>query len=268
MGAFGAVIPVTGLHVGFVGQVSRTNAGEPAINARQANNGNTLNIFFGDPVVVQPDSLGGTYTSIADWIANSSGLITPDPSPVPVVSSLLPFAGIAVREVKTLLTFPLPPGTSEIGQYLPGYRCEVLERGSIVIQCRIGTPQAGYPCYLRILANGAKTAGKVGYIEAAADTCLATTMATTQGSATITVGSYSNVVAGMAVVGPGLPDGTYVATTPSSTSVAVTQAATATLTAAVCTFSWTIMLPRIVFSTGVMDSNNCVEVTLLDRLMS
>jgi hypothetical protein len=268
MGAFGKVIPVTGLPVGFLGQVSRTNAGEPAINARLANASNTLPIYFGDPVVLQADTTGGTYTSIADWIANSSGLITPDPNPVPVVSSLLPFAGIAVREVKTTLTFPLPPGTAQVGYYAAGYICEVLERGNCVIKCLVGTPEAGYPVYLRVLANAAKTAGKVGYIEAAADVCLATTMTAAAIGTSITVASYTNVAAGMVAVGFGIPDGTYV-TNVSTVTITLSQSTTAIIAAGTpVTFSWTLMLPEVVFSTGVIDSNYCTEIAILRRLAS
>ena len=68
--SFGAVIPVTGLNNGFLGQVSRTNAGEPCIVARLANINNNADIKFGDTVVLLPDSDNGTYRQMADFLAN------------------------------------------------------------------------------------------------------------------------------------------------------------------------------------------------------
>lgn len=220
-GAFGAVIPVTGLNTGFLGQVSRTNSGEPCIVARLANALNTNNISFGDTVVLLPDATGGTYRQLADFIANggvtafgtvsthtnttidtfSGGLAglqvgmlvfgagiaagsyitaigaasitlsqatTATANTVSLYIAL--FAGIAGREVKTQQTYPLPPGTSQIGIYKPGDMCEVMVgRGSITVKIPVGTPFSNGQVYTRVALNGAIPAGLVGDLEAAPD---------------------------------------------------------------------------------------------------
>lgn len=76
MGAFGTVIPVTGLNNGYLGQVSRTGGGDPFIVSKLANALNTNNISFGDTVVILPDATGGTYMQFADFIANGGHTVT------------------------------------------------------------------------------------------------------------------------------------------------------------------------------------------------
>jgi hypothetical protein len=71
MGSFGSVIPVTGLNVGFPGQVSRT--GDLVIAARQANPSNAHNISFGQACMLLGDTIGGTLISAADFFANGGG---------------------------------------------------------------------------------------------------------------------------------------------------------------------------------------------------
>lgn len=254
MGAFGAVIPVTGLNLGFLGQVSRTNSGDPVIVARQANSGNLNNIAFGDAVVLLPDSAGGTYRQMADFLTNggavpfgtvsthtnttidtfSAGLaglsvgmlvsgagIAPGSYITAITATTITlsqattatantvnlyiatFAGIAIREVKTQLTYPITPGASLIGNYLPGQLCEVLERGSVTVKIPVGTPITNGSVYLRTVLNGAIPAGLLGDLEAAPD-----------GTNTI-------------VLAPSHP---------------------------------------VVFRTGVLDGNNVAEITLLNRV--
>jgi hypothetical protein len=264
---FGAVIPVTGLNVGFVGQVSRTNAAEPSIAARQANAANTNNIAFGDAVVLIPDATGGTYVQIADWITNSSGLITPNPSPV-AGSNPLPFAGIAVREVKTQLGYPLPPGTAQVGYYAPGQMCEVLERGSICVKIPVGTPSSNGPVYLRIKVNAAIPAGLLGDLEAAADVVLSTTMTAGAIGTAITVAAYTNLAVGMLATGFGIPAGTYI-TNVNTVTITLSQSTNAIVAAGTpVVFSNTLMLPNVVFGTGVLDANGVAEVTILSRSAS
>jgi hypothetical protein len=246
MGSFGAVIPITGLNLGFLGQVSRTGGGDPFIVAKFANTNNVNNIAFGDTVALLPDSAGGTYRQFADFLANGGSLsqsvtlassVTATPSSMAelavgmfVVGSGIPagtfitavgtstitlsksatstgaqtltfgwFAGIAVREVKTQLTYPVTPGASQVGVYQPGQMCEVLVRGSITAKVTVGTPVAGGPVYMRTILNGSIAAGIVGDLEAAPDTVN------------------------------------------------------------------TVVLPNAYFKTGVLDANNVSEVTLLSR---
>lgn len=153
--AFGKVLPVIGLNLGFVGNFSRT--GERVITARQVLPSTPNPIKFGDAVVIVPDSMGGTYQSVADFITGG-GNMTPQR-----------FAGVANREVKTSYTYPLQPGQEVIGSYVPGEIAEAGERGSVVVFCNNGSPQTQSPVYLRIAANQAIPAGVVGGFEAVAD---------------------------------------------------------------------------------------------------
>jgi hypothetical protein len=162
---FGAVIPVTGLNIGFVGEVSRT-ADPPVIAAREASPANLLNILFGDPVVLLGDATGGLWQSVADFIIGAG---TPA-APTGGAFTAALFAGIAVREVKTQLGYPITPGNASIGYYRPGEMTEALERGSICVKFNVATGAiAGGPVYIRILLNGAIPAGLIGGFESQAD---------------------------------------------------------------------------------------------------
>jgi hypothetical protein len=277
MGAFGVAIPVTGPGIGYLGQVSRTNAGEPVIAARLANANNANNITFADAVVLQPDQTGGTYTQVADWLANGStwtsgtDYLTALPAPQPVVTGILPFAGFAVREVKTLLTFPLPAGTGQVGYYAPGQMCEVLERGSCISKLLAGTPKAGNPVYLRILAHtGVSTV--VGGIEASLDGLTATTMTASAIGTSLTFATGTDAVVGTAVIASvGIAPGTYV-TNVSTNTITINQNTTAIIPAGTpVQCSYNIMLPDVIFATGVVSaygSDNVVEVTILKRIQA
>lgn len=157
--SFGAVIPVTGLNVGFPGQPSRT--GDLVIASRQANSSNAHAISFGAAVVLIGDSAGGTWRSAADFIAQGGTFTAAS------------FAGVAIREVKTNLAYiSLEQNGSNapiVGSYVAGEMAEALERGSITVVINVGTPQAGGIVYVRKTANGAIPAGIVGGFEAAAD---------------------------------------------------------------------------------------------------
>jgi len=159
MYSFGQVIPVTGPNVGFPGAVSRI--GERVIAARQVNENSTLNLHFGEAAVLIPDSEGGTWRSVKDYITAGG-----------IANIAAYFAGIAVREVKTMLTYPngITPGAlQQVGYYAPGEIGEVLERGSITVNLTNGTPVAGGQVYLRTIANGSLPLSPVGGLEAASD---------------------------------------------------------------------------------------------------
>lgn len=157
MSSFGTVIPVTALNLGFLGNVSRL--GERVIAARQVLSTTANPINFGDGVVIVPDSAGGTYQNIKDFIV-AGGTFT-----------AAKFAGVAVRNVKTQLVFVSlsTVQTPLIGQYAQGTIGEALERGSITVKINNGTPVSQAPVYVRIAANGAIPAGVVGGFEAVAD---------------------------------------------------------------------------------------------------
>lgn len=155
---FGSTIPVTGLYNGFLGAGSRL--GDNIIAARQvlATTPNPIN--FGSSCVIVPDSTGGTYQSVADFIAGGG-----------TMTAAL-FAGVAHREVKTNVVYTAllqtqTPGLT--GSYYPGSMAEVRERGSVAVACLVGTPVSQQPVYLRIALNSAFPAGVIGGFEAAAD---------------------------------------------------------------------------------------------------
>jgi hypothetical protein len=157
MGSFGGVIPVTSLNLGYPGNVSRM--GDRVIAARQvlATTPNAIN--FGDAVIIVPDSVGGTYQSVKDFIAGAGTFTSAR------------FAGVAVRNVKTMLQF-IAWGvvqSAQFGQFAPGSMAEVLERGSITVKVNNGTPAAQGNVYVRTVFNGAIPAGVVGGFEAVAD---------------------------------------------------------------------------------------------------
>lgn len=74
------------------------------------------------------------------------------------------FVGIAVREVKQTIDY-----YSSAGAYLPNEIMDVLNRGSITVNCNNGTPTAGGKVFIRIKENPAIPDGKVGQFEAIAD---------------------------------------------------------------------------------------------------
>jgi hypothetical protein len=157
MGSFGTTIPVTTLNNGFLGNVSRI--GKRTITARQVLSTSALGPKFGDPMVIVPDATGGTYQSVADFIT-AGGTFT---------AAL--FAGVAVREVKTNISFIAMEtiGSGQIGSYAPGEIAEALEEGSITIKVNVTTGIVSQgQVFVRVSANGANTI--VGGFESAGDT--------------------------------------------------------------------------------------------------
>lgn len=152
--SFGAVLPVTGLPLGFPGHVSRS--GIRVIRARRVLASTANPIQFGAGVVI--NAANNAYQSIADFIAGG-GTFT---------AAL--FAGVAVAEVNTTTGYPYTPGSPITGSYLQNEPAEVLEQGTgILVQVNVGTPVSQGPVYVRKLANGSIPAGVVGGFEAAAD---------------------------------------------------------------------------------------------------
>jgi hypothetical protein len=166
MGAFGTVLPVTGLNNGYLGQVSRL--GERVITARPAINivGSTP-IAFGAPVVIVPNAtsgLGDTYQNIADYIAGGGAITSANIN--------ARFAGVANREVKTNVQFTslFATNNATINSYQPGEMTEALERGSICVLLNNGfTPQSQGPVFVRVAFNGAIPTGVIGGFEGVAD---------------------------------------------------------------------------------------------------
>jgi hypothetical protein len=155
--SLGQTIPVLGVNLGFPGAVSRIP--NPVVVARPVNTGSTLNLNFGDPAVVISDTTGGTWKSVADFMANGGGS---------AATALSNFAGFAVREVKTQLGYPGTYGAQTVGYYVPGEIAEVLEQGAILVTLAAGTPQSNQQAYIRVVSNPAIST-VIGGVEAAAD---------------------------------------------------------------------------------------------------
>jgi hypothetical protein len=255
MSSFGGTIPVVALNLGFLGNVSRL--GERVIAARQVLSTSTNPVSFGDAVVIVPDSTGGTYQNVKDYIAGG-GTFT-----------AAKFAGIAVRNVKTQLVYSALSNvqTTLIGQYAQGNIAEALERGSVTVKINNGTPVSQNPVYIRTALDAAIPAGLVGGLEAVTDANpVATTMGTTSGSPNITVASGTGITVGATAVGTGIPANTSVISV-AGTAVVLSANATATAASGVAvTFSHTVALTNVVFRTGVLDANGVAEITLLQRV--
>lgn len=103
----------------------------------------SANIVFGAPVVLSTDN---TYKN---WGASSTAAT---------------FAGIAVANIKTNQTYGA--SVSGSGYYAPKQPVDVLERGSIAVFCKTGTPTAGGAVYIRVVAASGK---EIGDFEATAD---------------------------------------------------------------------------------------------------
>jgi hypothetical protein len=253
--SFGQVIAVLGQYLGFPGTISR--AGTPVIKSRQVLTTTTHNVSFGEAVVVIPDAVGGTYQSIRDFVATLANI------PALLVAQ---FAGIAVRNVKTQLTYGngVTPGTQQTGYYAPGQMADALLLGSVVVPITHGTPAAEGPVYARVAANATLTATSVGDLEAAADVA-ATTTGTAASGTTLAVASPTGIVAGQLVTSAGyITPGTYVVSIASS-NVLLSQAVIQAMSTTAVTFTSTVALPDVVFTTGVLDANGMAEITILRR---
>ena len=140
------------LNLGFPGTFSRN--GDCVIEAYQVRATDAAGPNFGDLLVDNLGTQPQTLSSLAAFLA-AGGTFT---------AAL--FGGIAVREVKSFLTYQPTPGYAG---YLPGDYCDAIKRGSVVVKCNVGAPTPKGPVYARIAANGSIPAGIVGGIEAAAD---------------------------------------------------------------------------------------------------
>jgi len=251
-----SVIPVKGLYLGFVGNIS--NEGYSLRTARQVNPSDSDNVAFGETFVLNTNN---TYSSVKQFLANGAG----------VISSSTPI-GIAVSNVNINPTYNTA-GTDDVltpgGVYLPGSIMDGLVQGTINVSCNNGTPTAGGPVYIRTALNGAIPAGVVGGLEAQADPNPVTTatLTTTSGSATATVSSGTGIVAGMTISATGVVPGTFVKAIV-GTTVTLSQAATASEATEAATFSATILYPNFAWKTGYLETDLTAQVTILARMIA
>ena len=267
--SFGQVINVTGPNNGFQGTVSRF--GERVITAREfVPFTATNNLNFGDPAVIIPTATGGVFDSVADFLAIGAFTTARNPG---LVAQF--FAGMAVREVKTQLLYPAgqTPGILQVGFYANDQMAEVLERGNGTILLSVGAPLSQAQVYTRVVANAAVTAGFVGDWEtnpAASDLFNITGVTAAAAGATALTGTFTNVLVGQVVSGPGVQPGTYVVsgtgTAGAFTAIVLSQALTTATTATTpFTFSNLVALADTVARTGNLDVNNILEVTIKNR---
>ena len=262
--AFGQTIPVTGPNLGFPGAISRF--GDRVVKARPfAPLTSTNNLNFGDPAVLIPSAAGGSWTSVADYLGTAAN----------VVKLAAQFGGVAVREVKTSLTYPagVTPGNNQVGYYQNGQQAEVLERGSATVLLTVGAPSAGDQVYTRVLSSSISSA--VGDWETnpsvTVDRITSVLPSGTINSTTITLNATLALYVGMLVSGPGVPAGAYIATISggsagAATAITISSALIQTLTAgSPIVFSNLLAVPNTVVATGVVDANNMVEITILSR---
>lgn len=258
--SFGQVIGVTGPNNGFQGTVSRF--GDRVITAREFvpfTAANNLN--FGDPTVLIPTATGGTYDSVADFVAHAAANIG-------LVAQY--FAGMAVREVKSQVTYPAgqTPGIQQVGYYANAQIAEVLERGSATILLSVGAPLAEAQLYTRVVLNAAVPAGFIGDWEtnpAATDLFSTTATAAAIGTA-VTLASAANSKNGQVVTGFGIAPGSYIVSGGGTTSIVLNQNTTAIIPAGTpITLSNLVALPNVVARTGNLDSNNILEITIKVR---
>ena len=247
------VIPVKGLYLGFVGNVS--NEGYSLRSARQVNPSDTLSIAFGETAVLNTNN---TYSSVKQFLLNGTGVIT---GSTPV--------GIAASNVNINPTYPIQ-GSNDVltpgGVYLPASICDVLVQGTVNVSCYNGTPTAGGAVYLRTALNGAVPAGVVGGLEAAADPnpVTAATLTTTGSSTAATVSSATGLAVGMTIAATGVVPGTFI-TAIVGTAITLSKAATASESAEAATFSATTLMPNLAWKTGFLEIDDTAQVTILAR---
>jgi hypothetical protein len=127
------------MNLGYPGSYSRN--GDCQIMARPVYGSDTNGPNFGDPLVVNSDSTGGTYSSVADLYLRAGTL------------AMTNFAGVAVREVKTFETYT----AASLGGYAPGLMCDCITRGSVNVVVTNGTPQAHGAVWVRTVVGSLQT---------------------------------------------------------------------------------------------------------------
>jgi hypothetical protein len=155
------------MNAGYAGQFSRE--GDCVIEAKLVKASDTANINFGDVVVLNGDSTGGTFSQGAGFITGGGTFAMVNATTLAAV-----FAGFAARQVKSAETFPILNGatSSVLGYFAPGSEADVLVRGSIMANnfyAKSGNPApvAGGAVWYRTSTNGAGTF--VGALETAND---------------------------------------------------------------------------------------------------
>ena len=148
-----SIIPVSGLKLGFVGEITRE--GRSLRSAKRINPGDTYNVGFGESVVLNANN---TYSSVKSFIAGG-GIFTPSTR-----------VAIAVRNVRSPFsgTYSLGVGGASTS-YAPGQIADACLTGTVAVQVNSGTPVANGSVYIRVALNPAIPNGVIGGFEASPD---------------------------------------------------------------------------------------------------
>lgn len=247
------VIPVKGILLGFVGNIS--NEGYSLRTPREVAPNDTLNVAFGETFVLNTDN---TYSSVKSYLLKGAGSITG-----------LSAVGLAASNVNINPTYNTV-GTNNVltpgGVYTPGSMMDGLVQGTINVSCNNGTPVANGPVYMRLAVNAAVPAGVVGGLEAIADPnpVVATTLTTTAASANATVSSGTGLSAGMQITNVNVPVGTFIKSIV-GTAVVLSVPATSSGSAIAATFLNSILMPNLAWKTGYLETDLTCQVTILAR---
>jgi hypothetical protein len=247
------VIPVKGLYLGFVGNIS--NEGYSLRSARQVRPTDTLPVAFGETFVLNSDN---TYSSVKQFILLGGTVV-----------GTLPM-GIATSNVNINPTYS-SAGSNDVltpgGSFLPGNIMDGLVQGTINVTCYNGTPTAGGAVYLRVAADSTIPGTVVGGLEAEADPNTITVSGSTSGaSATLTPGAMTGIEVGQSVTGLNIPAGTSIIAVGAST-VTLSQASTNTVSGNIV-LSHTVLVPNFAWKTGFLESDDTAQVTILQRTIA
>jgi hypothetical protein len=149
------VIPVKGLKLGFVGNIS--NEGYSLRTPRMVKAADPNPIAFGETVTVNSDN---TYSSIKSFVAAAGTVLATTP------------LGIAVSNVNINPVYATTGSGNLLtggGKYNQGEIADVLVKGTVNVYCANGAPTANGNVYIRVALNGAIPNGVIGGLEAAAD---------------------------------------------------------------------------------------------------
>lgn len=249
------VIPVKGLYLGFVGNIS--NEGYSLRTARQVQSTDTFPVNFGETVTLNANN---TYSSIRNAILNGVGIFGTMP------------LGIAASNVNINPAYNVG-GTLDAatpgGNYLPGAIMDGLVQGAINVSCNNGTPTAGGAVYLRTALNSAIPLGVVGGLEAVVDPnpLTTTTLSTTSGSTAVTLSTATGAAVGQVVVSTNVPAGTTIASLVGTAAV-LSNKATATASGTAAVLSSNLLVPNFVWKTGYLETDLTCQVTILARTIA
>lgn len=251
------VIPVKGLFLGFIGNIS--NEGYSLRTARQVKSTDTLVPNFGETSVLNPDN---TYSSVRQYLANLSpaGLY-------PTIPLCLAASNVLINSTYNIVgtNNVLTPG----GVYGAGSLMDGMVQGTMNVVCQNGTPTAGGSVWMRTALNAAIPSAVVGGLEAAVDPnpLASTTISTTSASKTVTLSTATGAAIGQVLTSANLPANTTIVNLVGVTAT-VSQAATATAAGTAAVLSTNMLIPNFLWKTGYLETDLTAQVTVLARTIA